>query len=338
MALIERSLAWLSPVAVCLGPRLGLLLVGLLIVLRMATDRIMESDAAVAEARRVTWVGFWINAALGVLKVVGGILGRSSALVADGVHSLSDFVSDIIVIVMIGVARKLPDRRHEFGHGKYESLATLILALILGAVAVGLFVSAVEKVIAIAGGAVLPTPQPVVIAIVVLSIVLKEWLFRYTRRTGERIRSAAVVANAWHHRSDAFSSVAALAGVVGAVAFGEKMSVLDPIAAMVVAVFILGVAVKMGRPALGELLGASLSDADREAIVAVLDSTAGVVRWHRLRTFKSGKDAYVEVHLKVDPLITVRQAHDIATQAEQGIAAALSGYDTYVTTHIEPAE
>lgn len=304
----------------------------------MLTDDRMTSDESVAVARHVTWVGFWVNAVLGVAKILGGVFGRSSALIADGVHSLSDFLSDIIVIVMIGVARKSPDRGHEFGHGRYEALATLILALMLAVVSFGLFYDGLEQVISVIGGEVLPRPLPITLVIILASIVFKEWLYHYTRRTGEKIHSEAVIANAWHHRSDAFSSLATLIGVAGAMLFGEGWRILDPIAAMVVSVFIVVVSYKMAKPALGELLGASLGDDDQRAIAEAIDSTPGVIFWHRLRTFKSGKDAYVEVHLKVNPEITVRKAHEIATVAERNIAHALTEYDAYVTTHIEPAE
>ena len=296
-----------------------------------------QAQGDVCQARRVTWVGFWVNAVLAVLKIVGGIFGRSMALVADGVHSLSDFLSDILVIVMIGIARKKPDADHEFGHGRYEALATLILAVMLGAVAVGLFYDGAVRTHAVFTGATLAKPMPLTLVIILLSIVSKEWLFRYTRKVGERIRSNAVVANAWHHRSDAFSSLATLVGVLGAMCLGEKWRVLDPIAAMAVALFIIVVAVRMANPALGEMLGKSLPQPDQQNIIKAIKTTPGVVRWHHLRTFKSGKDAYVEVHLKVDPDITVRAAHDISSAAESAIRAVLPDYDTTVTSHIEPA-
>ena len=287
--------------------------------------------------RRVTWVGFWVNAVLAVLKIAGGIIGRSSALVADGVHSLSDFLSDILVIVMLGIARKKPDADHEFGHGRYEALATLILTVMLGIVGAGLFYDGAVHTYLIYRGTIPPAPMPLALIIIVISIVSKEWLYRYTRHVGERIRSDAVIANAWHHRSDAFSSLATLVGVGGAFFLGPQWRVLDPIAAMIVALFIIIVAVRMGQPALGEMLGRSLPEKDRAAITAAIRATPGVVRFHGLRTFKSGKDAYVEVHLMVDPEITVRAADNISIAVERAILAALPSYDATVTTHIEPA-
>lgn len=293
-------------------------------------------EEAVKVARHVTWVGFWINAVLALAKIAGGVLGRSSALIADGIHSLSDFVSDVIVIVMVGVARKRPDSDHPFGHGRFEALASVLLSAILIVVAVGIMVSGIGNIIAFANGGVLPRPGSVALVILLASIVSKEWLFHYTRRAGRRIRSDAVIANAWHHRSDAFSSVATLIGVTGAMFLGEKRRVLDPISAIVVALFIIGVAIEIARPSLREMLGASLPDKDLEIIGKTLDSTPGVLAWHHLRTFKSGNEAYVEVHIKLDPDITVRQAHDIATEAERSLSGVLDGLTTHVTTHIEP--
>ena len=294
------------------------------------------AEEAVRIARKVTWVGFWVNAVLGVAKVVGGILGRSAALIADGVHSFSDFVSDIIVIVMVGISRKRPDQGHAFGHGRFETLATLMLAVVLFMVAIGIAWDGVDRIIAVARGETLPRPGMVALVILVVSIGAKEWLYHYTRRAGERIHSEAVIANAWHHRSDSFSSIATLLGVTGAMFLGEKWRILDPIAAVVVAVFIAVVAWRMAHPAIDEMLGASLKKDDVLALEKALQETPGVMAWHHLRTFKSGNDAYVEVHLKVDPEINVREAHDIATAAERNMTAAINDYDAHITTHIEP--
>lgn len=300
-------------------------------------SRLITPEKAVAEARHATWVGFWINAVLAVAKIAGGIIGRSSALVADGIHSLSDFVSDIIVIVMVGVARKGPDSVHQFGHGRFEALATLSLSLILAIVSIGIFYDGIVSIRAIADGEILPRPGFVALIILVASIVSKEWLYHYTRRVGKRIHSDALIANAWHHRSDSFSSVATLIGVAGSMFLGESWRILDPVAAMIVGLFIAGVAVSIARPALNELLGAALDPESLTLIRQILShDIKGVRDWHKLRTFKSGNQAYIEVHLKVDPDINVREAHEIATLAEKKIAMLFPDLDVRVTTHIEP--
>lgn len=292
----------------------------------------------VDQARRVTWVGFWINAALGVAKVVGGIFGRSSALVADGIHSFSDFLSDIVVIIMVGMAHKRPDVNHQFGHGRYEALATVILALALMAVATGILIDSISRIILICHGGELPRPATVALVIIAVSIISKEWLFHYTMHVGNKIHSEAVKANAWHHRSDAFSSVATLAGVGGAMFLGDKWRVLDPIAAVIVSVIIAVVSIRMLYPALGELLGKSLSPEECAKIENAISATEGVKGWHCLRTFKSGNDAYIEVHIKVDGGMNVSDAHHIATLTETHIKESLPGMSVYATTHIEPWE
>lgn len=297
-----------------------------------------DGQDAVREARRVTWVGFWVNVVLGLLKVVGGIFGRSSALVADGIHSFSDFLSDIVVIVMFGVSRKQPDNEHQFGHGHYEALATVLLSLALLAVAIGIFVDSIDRIIIVAAGGEIPQPATMALVIIAVSILSKEWLYHYTLRVGKRIHSDAVQANAWHHRSDAFSSVATLIGVCGALFLGDKWRVLDPIAAVVVSVIIAAVGIKMLYPAIGELLGRSLSADDCRNIERAIAETDGVRAWHRLRTFKSGNNAYVEVHIKVDGKMNVSDAHDIATNTEMRIKTCLPELSVHVTTHIEPAK
>lgn len=299
-------------------------------------EGIVAPEEAVRVARHVTWVGFWWNALLGVAKVCGGILGRSNALVADGIHSFSDFLSDIIVLVMVGIARKKPDERYQYGHGKYETFATLLLSVVLLAVAVGIFADGCRNVVSALSGEVIPRPGVIALDLCVLSLVVKEWLYRYTRRAGERINSAAVVANAWHHRSDAFSSIATLVGVGGAMFLGEGGRVLDPLAAMVVAVMIAVVSVKMAIPAIKELLEIALPADVEERIREAIVSTPGVRAYHHVRTRRNGYSVIVEVHIKVDPDISVISAHDIASDVERRIRGVFDRDTSIVTTHIEP--
>ena len=291
---------------------------------------------AVAIGRRVTWIGFWVNAVLGVAKVLGGIFSRSSALVADGIHSFSDFISDIIVIMMVGISHRKPDHRYQFGHGRFEALATVLLSLILILVAIGIFYEGIVRIIDFCNGALLPRPGWLALIIIVASIVSKEWLYHFTRRAGEKIRSEAVIANAWHHRSDSFSSIATLIGVVGAMFFGEKWRVLDPAAAIVVGVFIFIVSLQLAKPALVEMLGISLPKEMKRSLVRALRETPGVRGYSNLRTFKSGSDGYVIVRIKVDPSISVLEAHDIASAAERNMRHSVDGLDIHVSTHIEP--
>ncbi len=296
----------------------------------------ISAEGAVKIARKVTWVGFWCNAVLGVAKVIGGILGRSGALIADGVHSFSDFVSDILVLAMVGIARRKPDQGHEFGHGKYETMATVLLSIVLMAVSVVIFIEAFEKIVAVIHGQEIPQPGAIALAICVISIVVKEWLFQYTRRAGRQIHSEAVIANAWHHRSDAFSSIATLIGVAGAMFLGAQWRVLDPIAALIVSIFIAIVSVRLAAPALNELLGKSLPEDEQSLIRETLRKAPGVITYHHLRTCRSGADIIIDLHLKLDGDLTVNEAHEIATQVEREIQALYPDVIVMTNTHIEP--
>lgn len=296
----------------------------------------LNREEVVRIARHVTWVGFGYNAFLGILKVLGGIFSRSSALLADGIHSFSDFFSDIIVIMMVGISRKKPDERYQFGHGRFEALATVILSLVLILVALGIFYEGVLNIIKYCQGEELPRPTWVAMAIIILSIIIKEWLFHYTKRAGVMIKSEVVIANAWHHRSDSFSSIATLIGVGGSMFFGEKWRVLDPVAAIVVGIFIVIVSVELARPALQEMLGVSLKKDEKKRILKALKNTDGVMAYSDFRTFKSGNDGYVIVHIKVDPEINVKEAHVIASNAEHNMRMSVSDMKIHASTHIEP--
>lgn len=296
----------------------------------------LSAAEAVHIAKHVTWVGFWWNAFLGTAKIVAGVFGRSGALIADGIHSFSDFITDIIVIVMVSISHKKPNEQYEYGHGKYETFATMLLSVILIIVAVLIFWEGLDKVIAHIGGETLARPGGIALLICVLSIVVKEWLYRYTRRAGERINSGAVIANAWHHRSDAFSSVATLIGISGAMFLGQHWRILDPVAEMVVAIFIVIVGVKMAIPAVKELLEVALPEEMQADIRRAISTTPGVITFHHLRTRKNGKTIIIDVHIKVEPTLTVVQAHDISTCVESRISALYAQDNVMVTTHIEP--
>lgn len=299
-----------------------------------STERCADKD--LVDVRRITWIGFWDNAFLGVSKVVGGIFGHSSALVADGIHSFADFLSDIIILVMVGVARRKPDKTHQFGHGKFETLAAVLLGVILILVSLGIFAHGIEDVVRVARGDQLPSPSPIALIILLFCIVSKEWLFHATLRVGRRVNSQAVIANAWHHRSDSLSSVATLIGVLGAIILGPSWNVLDPIAAMIVSVFIFAVGLKTIAPAIRELLGHSLPEKTQQAIIEAIKGSPGILAYSNLRTSLSGNDCIVEVHLKVDPDITVREGHRLSLAVERHIAKAVAPLHAIITTHIQP--
>lgn len=296
----------------------------------------MADLTEVRTIRWLTWLGFYVNAVLMVLKIAFGIYGHSDALVADGVHSVSDFATDLIVLIFVGMAYKEADSEHPYGHGKFETLASLLISGALLAVGIGIGIGGIRAIVAAANGEVLPHPSAVVIWIAALSIVSKEALYHISVRSAKKIGSSLLKANAWHHRTDAFSSVATLAGVSAAFFLGEQWRVFDPIASVIISVFIAVSAIQIARPALNELLERSLPEAEVKQIAAVIDSTPGVVRHHKLRTRHNGRSAIIDVHIKVDPDITVTRGHAIATEVERRLAALFPVPPlTYI--HIEPA-
>lgn len=289
-----------------------------------------------AVAKKVTWIGFGVNSALTLAKILAGIFGKSSAMVADGVHSLSDFITDLIVIFFIGVSSKEKDEDHDYGHGKFETFATLIISIMLVAVGLGILIGGGMKIYkSLFVGEIIDKPSMVALIAALISILSKEWLFRYTYKVGKEIKSDAVVANAWHHRSDAFSSIGTLIGIGGAIFLGEKWRILDPIASIIVSVFIVIAGIKLFIPAVKELLEASLSKEIENDITELILSTEGVKDMHNLKTRKNGSYYIVDVHIKVDPDITIVQGHDISTDVENRLREHY-GKGLMSSIHIEP--
>ncbi len=304
-----------------------------------ATDyickRIIVMKNREQEIRSITLWGAVVNIALTVLKIVAGVLGRSAAMIADGVHSLSDLLSDIVVIVFTHISSKGKDRDHSFGHGKFETLATLIVSVILMAVGADLMAGGVKSIIAVMGGEVLPKPGYIALAAAIVSIAAKEILYRATARTGQKVNSPVVIANAWHHRSDAFSSIGSLAGIGGAILLGEKWTVLDPLASCAISVAIIVVAVKMALPSLAELLETSLPEDIEKEINQTAMEVAGVNDIHELKTRRNGISFIIDAHIVVSPSMTVVEAHDIATAVEDRLREKY-GNETQISIHVEP--
>lgn len=284
---------------------------------------------------RVTIVGAVCNVLLSVLKLVAGIVGRSSAMVADGMHSLSDLVTDAVVIVFVRMSSKPQDRRHEYGHGKYETLATSVIGILLLFVALGIMWDSSQKIWQCLNGNVMPQPSILALLAALVSIGVKEWLYRYTRTAGERQHSQAVVANAWHHRSDALSSVGTAIGIGGALALGPHWAVLDPIAAFFVSVLIVRAAIDQLRPSIGELVEDSLPESVEADISKAIHSVPGVTDPHNMRTRKIGSKCAVDVHVRMDGNITLNEAHSKAAAVERNIREVV-GTDAFVMVHMEP--
>ena len=287
------------------------------------------------EIYKVTIVGTIVNALLVVLKFVAGILGRSSALVADAVHSLTDFITDIIVLFFVRISGKPRDDEHGYGHGKFETFATMIIGAILCATGVGLFVNSAGLIVSSFAGETLPEPRAVALAVAVVSIVSKEVLYRYTVKEGRRLKSDAVIANAWHHRSDAISSVGTVVGICGAMFLGRSWRILDPLAAVVVSIFIIKAGYDIITPAINELLEGSLPKDRVAELEETIRRVPGIVAFHNLRCRKIGNDIAVDVHIKMDGEMKLTEAHDIATRLETEIRRRF-GASTMIYVHMEP--
>ena len=277
----------------------------------------------------------FVNMALFAFKLVAGIVGRSGAMIADAVHSASDFATDIVVLVFVRISSKPRDDDHKWGHGKYETLASLIIGVALFAVGVEILLDSAEKIKSVLNGGVLPRPGAIAIVAAAVSIVAKEALYQYTARKGKELDSPSVVANAWHHRSDALSSIGALLGIGAAYFLGESWRIADPIAAIVVAALIIKVAIDLSSTALAELLEKSLPKSVEEEIIQIISATPNVYKPHNLRTRRIGSSVAIEVHIRVEGSMTVFESHEISREIEQSLRARF-GEQTAVAIHIEP--
>ena len=287
------------------------------------------------EIYRVTFVGSAVNVLLLVFKFVAGIVGHSAAMVADAFHSLSDFLTDIIVLVFVHISGKPKDKSHDYGHGKYETLAMMMIGVALLVVAVGILYGGASKIHQWLDGAQLEAPGMLALWAALLSILLKEAVYRYSMVKARALNSQAVEANAWHHRSDALSSLGTAVGIGGAIFFGQRWTVLDPLASCVVGVLIVKVAVGLLRNALGDLLEHSLPDAVEEEILQLVASLSGVVEPHNLRTRRIGNHYAIELHIRMRGDITLREAHDKASEVE-ALLRRHYGRETHVAVHVEP--
>ncbi len=290
-----------------------------------------------AKVTFVTLVGSVVNIILTVFKIFAGVLGRSTAMIADGIHSLSDLLSDIVVIVFVKISAKGRDKDHDYGHGKFETFATLIISLMLIVVAANLMSGGINKIRQILDGGEVSSPGMIALWAAVASIVLKEILYRYTIIQGKALNSPMMIANAWHHRSDAFSSVGSLLGIAGAIFLGDKFVILDPITGCVISIFILVMAVKMSVPAIKELLDVSLPDDVEEKIEATAKSVKGVVDLHELKTRREGPGIIMEGHLVLDSEISLKEAHDISKKVEESLRKEF-GPETQISLHLEPED
>lgn len=289
------------------------------------------------EIYKVTLVGSAANVLLTVFKFVAGIVGHSAAMTADAVHSLSDLLTDAVVLVFVRVGAKPEDCGHDYGHGKYETLATTIVGFALAIVAVGIGWRAVEALLFWYGGGTLAAPGMLALWAALVSIILKELVYQYTVRRGKDLNSPAVEANAWHHRSDALSSLGTLVGIGGAILLGNRWTVLDPLAGLIVAIFILRVAFKLLKQGFDELMEASLPDEVEKEILAIVTSFPDVRDPHHLRTRRIGSRYAIELHIRMDGQMHLAESHARTCEIEQALKARF-GEKTHITLHVEPTK
>ena len=287
------------------------------------------------EIYKVTLLGGAVNVVLLLFKFVAGIVGHSAAMVADAVHSLSDFVTDIIVLVFVRISGKPKDKSHDYGHAKYETLAMTLIGAALFAVAIGIVYNDLAKIMAWAGGHELEAPGMLALWAALLSVVLKEGIFHYSMVKARQLNSQAVEANAWHHRSDALSSIGTAVGIGGAIFLGQRWTVLDPVASVIVGFFIVKVAISLLRDGIGDLMEQSLPDAVEDEILQLAATVPGVEEPHDLRTRRLGNHYAIELHILMDGDISLHEAHDKASEVEE-LLRRHYGEETHIAVHVEP--
>lgn len=302
----------------------------------MSNDRHITQDSAWRnrQEKQCTLVGMTSDVCLSVVKIVTGIMGHSSAILADGIHSISDTVTDALVYAMVRLSGKGVDQRYRYGRGKYETLAAFLISIILVVVALGLMTEGVKDVWTALHGGSIEKPHMLALVVGIIAIIIKEGLYQYTRIKGRKTGSSALKAYAWHHRADALSTAATLLGVAGAMFLGEQWRVLDPLAAIAVSVLILVLAYRMGRPAVEELLEVSLPQEEQDHIAAIVNSTPGVKAFHNLRTRRNGSLRVVDIHIKVDGDLSVNESHSITRDIERQLGEVMGEVMTNI--HVEP--
>ena len=295
----------------------------------------METKEREKKIYRVTLMGSVVNVILLVFKFIAGILGGSAAMIADAVHSLSDFLTDIIVIAFVRISSKPEDEDHDYGHGKYETLATSIIGLALLMVGLYIFYNGARQIWDVMHGAEIEQPGLVALIAAIVSILLKEWTYRFTVSVGKKVESQAVIANAWHHRSDALSSIGTAIGIGGAILLGKGWAVLDPVAALVVSVFIVKTALGLLSTSSGELLEKSLPKEVEKKIVDIVESEPEVSEVHHLCTRRIGSNIAIEMHIRMPGEISLKDSHTRASDIERKLRQHF-GEHTHINLHVEP--
>ena len=289
----------------------------------------------VKEIAKVTLKGSIVNLLLVCVKVAAGIAGHSAALVSDAVHSLSDLLTDFVVLAFVRVSGRPKDASHDYGHGKFETMASLLIGIFLAAAAIGIVVSGAVKLSSWLQGEDIPAPGRMALWAALLSIAAKELLFRYTDAQGRKLDSPALRANAWHHRSDALSSIGAAIGIGGALLLGDRWTVLDPLASIVIGAMLVKVAWDLLGPSFGELTDSSLPAETEQEIIGMIRDIPGIFEPHNLRTRRIGRLIAAEVHIRLDGGQTLAEAHEKASEVERRFKERF-GTQSHLIVHMEP--
>lgn len=283
----------------------------------------------------VTLIGSLGNVLLMAFKFVAGIIGHSSAMIADAIHSLSDFLTDVVVLVFVRISAKPQDESHDYGHGKFEAIASFLIGLALVCVAGGIIYAGGEKFVSWMKGVQLEAPTMLALWAALVSIGVKELLYHYTAHWGKKLESSVMVSNAWHHRSDSLSSIGSALGIGGAILLGDRWTVLDPLASIAVGLMLINIAIKLLKSNIGELTDSSLPAETENDIIRIIESFPDVREPHNLRTRRIGNRIAIEVHVVMDGEKSLNETHDRATAIEKKLREEF-GKQTHVTVHMEP--
>lgn len=287
------------------------------------------------KAKKATVLSFLINCILSITKLTVGILGKSGALLADGIHSFSDLVTDVIVFISIKITQKPADNSHNYGHGKVEIVATVMISIALSIAGFSIGKDGVMELIDFAKGVPQESPAGMVLIVAAASFIIKEILFRYTISVGKSMGSEVLIANAMHQRSDAWSSLGVLLGAGGAFVLGSGFAYLDSIAQIIVSLFIFRAAYKILVPNIGQLVDAALDKKEIEEIEKILDNNLDIMGYHNMRTRKIGVMYAIDIHVLVEPELNISKAHDISTDIEYKIKERMDK-KCLISIHIEP--
>ena len=294
-----------------------------------------ESLKRVRKASRVTWICFAVNILLIVCKLFAGIVGKSGAMIADAIHSISDLGTDIAILLGFRMVKKPPDNTHNYGHGKFETLSSTIVGAILLSVGMGILWAGGTKMIKFFQGMPLEQPGWIAFYAAIFSVLAKELLYHYSIRVGKAINSQAIIANAWHQRSDSLSSIGVMFGIGGAILLGENWRVLDPAAAIAVGLLVIKVGVEIVIKSFKELMEASVNDEMRNNIITIVKKVGGVKNPHGLKTRMLGNNIAIDIHIEVPGTLKVADGHDIASNVEKTLKKTY-GDEIFVSVHVEP--